>query len=120
MVKLDANIKGTNNDLEKLQEGLMKECQNPLGLMNPSKAFMFLNALQKEDCPEAYEPEIVIIQKKRNEIKRLEDEIALMQEKTLFDFDEEVDHLSLVSERYKVDFPKEIENDKMRTIEDKK
>lgn len=37
----------------------MKECEGDLGIVNPYKAFSILNAIQKEDCPEAYEPEIV-------------------------------------------------------------
>lgn len=85
-----------------MQQRLKKECKGDLGIVNPMKAFSFLNIIQKEDCPEAYEPEIVI------QTKQKLDEQARMTayqneiDKTLFDFDDEIDHLSDVSERYKV------------------
>jgi hypothetical protein len=53
-----------------MQQRLKKECRGDLGLVNPLKAFTFLNIIQKEDCPEAYEPEIVLLQKKRQQLKQ--------------------------------------------------
>lgn len=83
-----------------MQERLKKECKGQLGMLNPNKALNFLNVLQKEDCPEAYEPEIAIIQKQKQEEKRRQEMIVSEIDKTLFDFDEEIDNLSNVSERY--------------------
>lgn len=68
--------------------------------MNPSKAINFLNAIQKENCPEAYEPEIVNLNKRKEEAKRIQDEYFQEMDKTLFDFDDDIDILSEVSERY--------------------
>jgi hypothetical protein len=42
-----------------LKDKLEKDCTDGL-LMNPAKALTCLNILQKQDCPEAYEPEIVM------------------------------------------------------------
>ena len=40
----------------------MQECkEDTTGLVNPFKAFNVLNVIQKEGCPEAYEPEIVLL-----------------------------------------------------------
>jgi len=41
-----------------------------LGLMDPMKAFQFLNHIQKAECPEAYEPEIVTQQKRKEALLR--------------------------------------------------
>jgi len=42
------------------------------------------------------------MQKKKEEAKRMQEEFSNEIEKTLFDFDDEIDKLSNVSERYKV------------------
>lgn len=78
------------------------ECKGDLGVVNPYKAFNCLNLIQKEDCPEAYEPEIVIAFKKKKEERLRELEFYNEVDKTLFDFDDEIDKLSEVEERYKV------------------
>lgn len=72
-----------------------------LGLMDPMKAFQFLNIIQKAECPEAYEPEIVTQQKRKEallkeqeELKRQVEEEKMKIDKTLFDFDDDVDQLS--------------------------
>ena len=72
-----------------------------LGIMNPAKAFNCLNAIQKEDCPEAYEPEIVIQYKKKEEKMKAQLELEYEIDKTLFDFDDDIDKLSEVEDRYK-------------------
>lgn len=36
--------------------------------MNPAKAFTILNHLQREVCPDAYEPEVVIAQRQKQEL----------------------------------------------------
>jgi signal recognition particle receptor subunit beta len=66
--------------------------------MDPSKAVQFLNNLQKADRPEAYEPEIVTQQRRKEALlreleakAREEEEIRDQIEKTLFDFDDEID-----------------------------
>ena len=79
-----------------------------LGIMDPSKAFEFLNNLQRATKPEAYEPEIVTQQRRKEALlkehevyKREQDALNQQIDKTLFDFDDQFDNLSEVSERYK-------------------
>ena len=73
--------------------------------MDPTKAFNCLNDLQREVCPDAYEPEVVVVQRLKQEAieKAQKEQLEYMQEmdRTLFDFDDEVDNLSEVSERYR-------------------
>lgn len=73
--------------------------------MDPAKAFNCLNDLQREVCPDAYEPEVVVAQRLKQEAidMELKQQLEYMKEmdRTLFDFDDEVDNLSDVSERYK-------------------
>ena len=73
--------------------------------MDPAKAFNCLNDLQREVCPDAYEPEVVVAQRLKQEAIEMElkQQLEYMNEmdRTLFDFDDEVDNLSDVSERYK-------------------
>ncbi len=88
--------------MNEIQKRLKLECkEKDSGVMNPAKIFSCLNNIQKEDCPEAYEPEIAITYKRKEEElkkkKDFEDEV----DKTLFDFDDEIDKLSDVAERYK-------------------
>ena len=90
--------------------------------MNPAKAFNILNNLQREVCPEAYEPEVVLAQRVKQDqleaqLRMKEQELKEMQEmdKRLFDFDDELDQLSEVSERYKV-----IENTQVQVIPEDK
>lgn len=64
------------------------------------KAFSILNMIQKEDCPEAYEPEIVTLHKQKLLEKQRQEEYQNDVDKTLFDFDDDIDKLSNVSERY--------------------
>ncbi|TNV85071.1 hypothetical protein FGO68_gene930 [Halteria grandinella] len=85
-----------------LREKLEKDCTNGEdGLMNPMKALDCLNELQRKTCPEAYEPEIVMANRLKEEGIREEQEFWKEMDKTLFDFDDDVDNLSDVSERYK-------------------
>ena len=79
---------------------MMKECKGNLGIVDPMKAFSLLNMVQKEDCPEAYESEIVLLHKQRQEERRKQDQRENEMDKTLFDFDDDIDNLSNVSERY--------------------
>lgn len=92
----------TTADLLQIHQRLKKECKGDLGFFNPSKAFSFLNIIQKEGCPEAYEPEIVIQQRQKEEERKKQQTFYNEIDKTLFDFDDEIDNLSNVSERYKV------------------
>ena len=57
-------------------------------------AYKFLNMAQKEEDPEAYEPEFVTQHRKK------EEERARKKQDPLFDMDESLDDLSQVSERY--------------------
>lgn len=86
-----------------LKEKLEKDClDGEGGLMNPAKALDILNELQRKDCPEAYEPEIVMANRLKKEAMIEQEEFWKQMDKTLFDFDDDVDHLSEVSERYKL------------------
>ena len=74
--------------------------------MDPNKVINALNMVQRESDPDAYEPEIVIQHRKREEEKRMERMISqhyalkMKDRDALFDFDESVDNLSEVSEKY--------------------
>ena len=47
---------------------IKKECkEEELGYMNPWKVINCMNEIQKEDHPEAYEPEIVRVYNKKRE-----------------------------------------------------
>lgn len=63
-----------------------------------------MNLIQKEACPEAYEPEIVTVFKKKKEEQKREQDFYNEIDKTLFDFDDEIDNLSDVEERYKCNY----------------
>lgn len=66
-------------------------------------AFKFLNFAQKEEDPEAYEPEFVVQHRKKTEHAKIEEELLKLQSKDpLFDMDDDLDELSQVSERYPV------------------
>ena len=68
-----------------------------------------MNMVQVEEDPDAYVPGIEKQHQRKEEIRRLEklyeEELAAKgydADKALFDFDESVDNLSLVSDRYGV------------------
>ena len=72
--------------------------------MNKGMALMALNFAQKEADPLAYEPEFVTQIKRREQARKEAEEIRKMPKKDpLFDFDDSVDKLSEVSEKYAVD-----------------
>lgn len=90
-------------------------CKGQSGFFNPIKAFNCLNTFQKEEDPEAYEPNIVKYAKALQEKQELiEKEREIEQERkqlkakeidqTLFDFDEDIDNLEEVDERYPAQF----------------
>ena len=53
-----------------------------------------LNVAQKHQDPDAYEPEFVVMHRKKQE------ELKIAKRDPLFDFDEDFDELSEVSDRY--------------------
>ena len=58
-----------------------------------------------EEDPDAYVPNIEKLHRRREELRRIEEQYAKKaydRDKALFDFDESVDNLSEVSERYGV------------------
>ena len=55
----------SNEKINIVHKKLKFECKDELGFVNPFKAFMVLNEIQKKECPEAYEPEIVLQYKKK-------------------------------------------------------
>ena len=96
-----------------IKDGL-KACKNGAGLINPQSAFERMNEIQRYEDPEAYQPEmehalVVKMEQDRERKQKLEadqkrrDNIAeekLQHEKALFDFDEEVNDLDVVEDRY--------------------
>ena len=68
--------------------------------MNPAMIFNALNNIQRDEDPEAYEPEIVIQHRKKREIIRQRQEMIYNADKALFDFDDDIDNLSEVEDRY--------------------
>ena len=96
--------------LERVKEGL-KACKGKSGFFNPAQALNRLNDLQKQEDPRAYEPEVVKQQKalkqrqndarRRQELQAMEKLNAAQEiDKALFDFDEDIDHLEDVGDRY--------------------
>ena len=53
--------------INELRERLEKDCIEIDGLMNPAKAISCLNDLQRENCPQAYETEVAMVQRIKNE-----------------------------------------------------
>ena len=100
----------TVKNLDKVKRGLM-QCKGESGFFNPAQAFNCLNDIQKEENPNAYEPEVA---KTINAIKAREDKLkkeqedakmkkinqAREQDRALFDFDEDINNLEEVKERY--------------------
>lgn len=87
--------------LAALKYRLESECTRGGGLMDPAKAITCLNLIQRETCPEAYESEIVTAQRAKKEainIKNEREQFLQEIDRTLFDFDDEIDKLSDVSE----------------------
>ncbi len=73
-----------------LQKRLKSESKS--GFVDPKSALSILNNLQKEDDPEAYEPEIVIQQKKKLESLERNNQENMLEfdiDKMLFDFEDE-------------------------------
>jgi hypothetical protein len=74
--------------------------------MDPTKVMNALNAVQREGDPDAYVPDIVIMQRKKEEEQKVERLLELhyaqkMKERdALFDFDDQYDNLSEISEKY--------------------
>ena len=74
--------------------------------MDPNKVISALNVVQREDNPDAYVPDIVIMHRRKQEEKRVEQLLSqhlakkMKDRDALFDFDESVDNLSEVSEKY--------------------
>lgn len=81
---------------------LLREAENDQGVLNPAKALKLMNFKQKEQCPEAYEPEFVTQHRKKVELQEWEKTIRDKRDAALFDFDDSLDELSKVSDRYPV------------------
>ena len=102
-------MKHTDSKLDLLYDR-MKQCHGDGGVVDPSKLFEIMNKVQVEEDPEAYVPNIEKVHRQREEVRRMEkwyeEQNARRQyeaDKALFDFDESVDNLSQVSERYQGD-----------------
>ena len=81
---------------QKIKEHCMKE-----EVLNPAMAFEIMNQAQRAEDPEAYEPDIVVQYRNKKEMQRIKNE-ELKRRDALFDFDDSLDNLSEVSERYPV------------------
>ena len=99
--------------LEKLRIGL-KNATGETGVVDFQKAFEAMNQVQIAEDPQKYESEMLKnLQAKRKREAEREAEKKRQQEvksrlveevdKALFDFDEEIDNLEEVQERYKVE-----------------
>ena len=104
-------MKKSESKLDVLYERL-KQCQGEDGMVDPARILETMNMVQVEEDPDAYVPEIEKQHQRKEEIRRLEKlyEAELAQkrydvDKALFDFDESVDNLSLVSDRYQQLYP---------------
>lgn len=102
-------MKHTDSKMDLIYERL-KQCQGDGGVVDPSKILSTMNMVQIEEDPEAYVPNIEKQHKRRQEMRKMEkwyeeqyqrkmDEL----DRALFDFDESVDNLSQVSDRYQAD-----------------
>lgn len=102
--------------LDKMNSSLF-QCKNTDGVFNPNKVYEMMNMMHRLKDPDAYQPEIVktIQQKKEKEqemkmqseiFKKIADERAQRKkvneehDKALFDFDQDIDELDDVAERY--------------------
>ena len=101
-------IKDNSERISILEKRIKNECKGELGVIVPHRAFEFLNDIQREDNPDAYQPELVLQYQKRLLEKQLREQQEYDIDKTLFDFDDEIDKLSEVEERYKA-FPEKQE-----------
>ena len=89
-------------------------------MVDPAKILETMNMVQVEEDPDAYVPDIEKQYQRKEEIRRLEklyeEEIAKKRydvDKALFDFDESVDNLSLVSDRYQPELKVQESNEKI-------
>ena len=107
----DEGLKRTDSKIDIIQQLLKDKCTQGQ-LINPAMALQLLNIAQREEDPEAYEPEFVVQQRKKLEQQKHEEEqrAATVKERdALFDFDDQIDQLSEVSDRYPIDmFSKKI------------
>ena len=90
----------TDSKMNLLKLRLKQQCADEEFLvLNPKMALEILNTAQRQEDPEAYEENIVAQLRKKQEQQAL----AKVEEKrrdALFDFEDSVDCLSEVSERY--------------------
>ena len=81
--------------------------------MDPNKVINALNFVQREGDPDAYVPDIVIQHRKKEEEKRFEQLISqhyakkMKDRDAIFDFDDDFDNLSEISEKYAAQQDKE-------------
>lgn len=106
---------GTNSMkvLDRINLGI-QNCKQQTGVLDPQKMFELLNEIQKKEDPDAYQPEIIKTiqqrEKKKQEQDLLDEKRRLDElerrrkqeehEKALFDFDQDIDDLEQVEERY--------------------
>ena len=56
----------TDSKLNMLQQKIKEQCRNgEVSILNPTLAFEIMNVAQREEDPEAYEPEIVVQHRKK-------------------------------------------------------
>ena len=96
----------------------LQQCQGENGMVDPARILQPMNNVQIEEDPEAYVPEIEKLHQRKEQVRRLEEiyeaEMAKKRydaDKALFDFDESIDNLSLVSDRYQLPPPQATHTD---------
>lgn len=102
-------MKHTESKIDVLYERL-KQCHGDGGMIDPAKVLNTMNKVQIEENPDAYVPNIEKLHRRREELRRIGKakyeqqkqiaEDAYDVDKALFDFDESVDNLSQISDRY--------------------
>ena len=102
-------MKHTDSKIDLLYERL-KQCQGDGGVVEPLKILETMNNVQIEEDPDAYVPQITQQHRRKEEMRKIEklyeEQYAkklFEHDKALFDFDESVNNLSQVSERYLYD-----------------
>lgn len=108
MILMDRGNKQSESKINILQQRLKESCrEDETGILKPNRIMNCMNSLQKEDCPDAYQPEMVINfrikQEYINHMKSKKEQEELDRDnidKTLFDFDDDIDNLSDVEDRW--------------------
>jgi ribosomal 50S subunit-associated protein YjgA (DUF615 family) len=93
--------------VHEVQLHIRAEAKKETGVVDPYQAFDALNALLRAEDPGAFESDIVELHRRKKQERAEQQAIEQRRldkvreaDKALFDFDEDIDDLSEVSERY--------------------